>query len=400
MQLTAQGFTKDTPLQIRTDITNEALAESVGFLSFPAELRQNLVDSMVIEEVRIQDMIAALANGIGPDFANDQQYKQFGCSFGMTMKDFQYAQATIRFSGAVGTFIPRGTRVSNGTDVQLVSTVDGIIGSIGYTDILCESAQQVIIDIPANTITTLVDVIPTVAVDNPSAGTSGIPAETIAEYKAAVHGRIQSPRYGTEDRARSLLRDITGVDMRLVAFRTLDLPVTVGETTVYYRGIECVIGGGDNYEVAAALYKAYLQTKNLLSNPSGSESARTVSVDVTLYNSVAPVKFTRPKQISADLSVVVAINGQLTTNDIIEGLLKPVFEDYFDGLDVGKSVSAASMNQLIYSTLEASGIGTDKVGIITYTFDLDSVPTPMTDGYLPLEFDQYIVLSTFEAAVS
>ena len=397
MQMTATGFTKDTPTQIRTDITNEAAASVAGFASFPAELRQNLIDSMVIEEIRIQDMIDALANGIGPGFANDLQFKNFACSFGMTMKDFQYAQATVRFTGTVGTLIPVGTRVSNGGTTILQTTEQKIIGSVGYSDILCESTQEVIVDIPANTITTLVDVLPNVsAVTNPAAGTSGIPAETIDQLKLATYNEIQSPRYGTESRAVSLLRNITGVDMRLVAFRPMQLFVTPN----YYNGIECVIGGGDDYEVANALFTSFLQTKNLLSDPSGGETARTVSVDVTQYSSVFPVKFTRPKQIEAALAVLVPVSGQLITNDILEGVLKPVFEAYFESLSVGKAVSGASMNNLIYDTLIDSGIGTDKIGTITYTFTLDSVPTPMSGGYLPLEFDQYINLADFSAAVS
>lgn len=397
MQMTSAGFTKDTPTQIQTDITNEAAASVAGFASFPAELRQNLIDSMVIEEIRVQDMIDALANGIGPGFANDLQFKNFACSFGLTMKDFQYAQATVRFTGTVGTLIPKLTRVSNGGTTLLQTTEQRIIGSVGYTDILCESTQEVIVDIPANTITTLVDVIPNVsAVTNPAAGTSGLPAETIDQLKVATYNEIQSPRYGTESRALSLLRNITGVDMRLVAFRPMELVVD----TKYYQGIECVVGGGDDYEVANALFTAFLQTKNLLSDPSNSETARTVAVDVTLYSSVFPVKFTRPKQISAALDIVVPINGNLITNDILEGVLKPVFESYFDSLSVGKSVSAASMNNLIYDTLVDSGVGTDKIGTVTYTFTLDSVPTPMSGGYLPLEFDQYINLESFSAAVS
>lgn len=401
MELTAAGFTQDTPTQIRTDVTNEALASVAGFTSFPTELRTNLIDELVIYEMHFQDMISALANGIGPDFANDQQFKQFGSSLGLTMKDFQYAQATVRFTGTVGTIIPVNTRVSNGGTTVLYVKAQSIVGSTGTIDVLCESKQQIIVDIPANTITTLVDVLPSItSVNNPTAGTSGITAETLEQYKTAIYNEIQQPRYGTTARARSLLRAISGVEDRLIYFRTMQLPKVVGGNTVYYQGIECVVGGGADYDVANALFTAFLQTKNLLSNPSNSESARTVSVMVQEYNSQFPVTFTRPKQISASLTVSIAIDGITTTNDIVEGLLKPVFESYFDTLEVGKSVSAASLNQLIYTTLAGASIETSNIGLITYTFVLDSIPTPMSGGHLPLEFDQYINLTYFTAAVT
>jgi hypothetical protein len=397
MELTAQGFTQDTPETIRTDITNQALAEVDGFTSFPTELRQNLIDEAVIIEMRFQDGLNALMNGIGPDFANDQMFKQFGCSFGMTMKDFQYAQATLRFSGLTRTVIPKGTRARNSAGtVTLATSAQVVIGSTGEVDVLAVSTSEAITDIPAGSITVMVDVISGVTVTNPAAGTSGIQAETIDQFKTAVYNEIQSPRYGGITRAYSLLRNIEGVDSRLIHFRTMQKLVT----DVYYQGIECVVGGGDDYEVANALFTAFLQTKNLLSDPSGGESARTVSVDLSLYGSTFPVKFTRPKQISGSLTVTIAVDGKTTTSAILEGILKPAFEAYFDSIKVGEAVSEASMNQIIYTELKTAGIETANIGTIAYSFELDSVPTPVEGGYLPLDFDQYISLDTFAVSLT
>ena len=397
MTLTAQGFTQDSPTQIRTDLTNQALADVEGFTSFPTELRTNLIDEAVIIEMKIQDQINSLMNGIGPDFANDQMFKQFGCSFGLTMKDFQYAQATLRFSGTAGTIIPKGTRARNvANTVTLAATAQGIIGSTGTADLLCESASEVIVDIPSASITVMVDAISGVTVTNPNAGTSGIPAETIEQFKTRYYNEVQSARYGGITRAYSLLNQIDGVESRLIHFRTMEKIVD----TKYYQGIECVVGGGDDYIVAGSLFESFLQTKNLLSSPSNSETARTVAVDVSMYGSTFPVTFTRPKQITGALSIAMSIEGITTTNAIMEGVLKPVFENYFDTIMVGQAVSEASMNQLIYTTLKDSGIETANIGVITYTFTLDSVPTPIEGGYLPLEFDQYINLASFAVSVT
>lgn len=400
MTLTAQGFTQDSPTTIRTDLTNQALAEVEGFTSFPTELRTNLIDESVIIEMYFQDMINSLMNGIGPDFSNDQMFKQYGCSFGLTMKDFQYAQATLRFSGTAGTIIPKGTRARNvANTVTLAATAQGIIGSTGTVDILCESSSEVIVDIPATTITVMVDAISGVTVTNPNAGTSGIPAETIEQFKARVYNEVQSPRYGGITRAYSLLNQIDGVESRLIHFRTMEKIVT-GTPDKYYQGIECVVGGGDDNLVAGALFESFLQTKNLLSSPSNTETARTVSVDVPLYGSTFPVTFTRPKQLTGALTITLPIKGVTTTSAIMEGVLKPVFENYFDTNKVGQAVSAATMDSLIYETLLASGIETANIGEIAYAFTLDSVPTPMDSGFLPIEFDQYINLASFTVNVS
>lgn len=400
MTLTAQGFTQDSPTAIRTDLTNQALADVEGFTSFPTELRTNLIDEAVIIEMKIQDQINSLMNGIGPDFSNDQMFKQYGCSFGLTMKDFQYAQATLRFSGTAGTIIPKGTRARNvANTVTLAATAQGIIGSTGTVDLLCESSSEVIVDIPATSITVMVDAISGVTVTNPNAGTSGIPAETIDQFKARVYNEVQSPRYGGITRAYSLLNQIDGVESRLIHFRTMEKIVT-GTPDKYYQGIECVVGGGDDNLVAGALFESFLQTKNLLSSPSNTETARTVSVDVPLYGSTFPVTFTRPKQLTGALTITLPIKGVTTTSAIMEGVLKPVFENYFDTNKVGQAVSAATMDSLIYETLLASGIETANIGEIAYAFTLDSVPTPMDSGFLPIEFDQYINLASFTVNVS
>ena len=401
MTLTAQGFTQDSPTAIRTDLTNQALADVEGFTSFPTELRTNLIDEAVIVEMKIQDQINSLMNGIGPDFANDQMFKQYGCSFGLTMKGFQYAQATLRFSGTAGTVVPKGTRARNvANTVTLAATAQGIIGSTGTVDLLCESASEVIVDIPATSITVMVDAIAGVTVTNPNAGTSGIPAETIEQFKARVYNEVQSSRYGGITRAYSLLNQIDGVESRLIHFRVMEKLVTVESTTKAYQGIECVVGGGDDNLVAGALFESFLQTKNLLSDPSNDETARTVSVDVSLYGSTFPVTYTRPKQLSGALTITLPIKGVTTTNAIMEGVLKPVFENYFDTNKVGQAISAATMDNLIYATLSDSGIDTANIGEIVYAFTLDSVPTPMDSGFLPIEFDQYINLVTFVVNVS
>jgi hypothetical protein len=112
------------------------------------------------------------------------------------------------------------------------------------------------------------------------------------------------------------------------------------------------------------------------------------------------VTFTRPKQLTGALTITLPIKGVTTTSAIMEGVLKPVFENYFDTNKVGQAVSAATMDSLIYETLLASGIETANIGEIAYAFTLDSVPTPMDSGFLPIEFDQYINLASFTVNVS
>ena len=390
--LTAAGYTQDTPVQIKTDLENQALAEVVGYSLIPSELRENIIQESVIVEMKMQDGVNSLMNGISPDFSNDFMFKQLGSSFGIYPKDAERGQVTLTFSGTAGTIIPIGTRAKNTTNLTTVQTlVRGIIGSTGSIGLLAESISAYIIPIPATTITVMVDSITGVTVTNASAGTAGLAAQTIEEYKPTVYNEIQSARFGGITRAYSLLEKITGVQRRLIFFRPLELILSAK----YYQGIEAVIGGGDDYEVAAALFESFLQTKNLLSSPSNAETARTVSKTITLYNSTFPIKFTRPKLITAIMGLNISIVGTSTTKELLEGLLKPVFESYFNTANVGTAVSKAALDDATYTSLKTAGIFPYNISALTYTFSLGGVPVSFVGNLLPVEFDQYITLGTF-----
>ena len=215
--LTASGYQISTPTELNADLTSQAVALVPGFTTLPSELRTNLIQEASLVAYKMENAISDLMNGIAPGYANDFMFQQFGESFGLPPKEAINAQVTVVFTGPVGTYIPVGTTCSNaGSTIQVATTVDGIIGSTGNISILCESTGDQEITILANTITVLDVAITGVTIDNPNAGTAGLPAETAAEYRLRVQQALSATRIGQIERIYELLYQVPGVTPRLV----------------------------------------------------------------------------------------------------------------------------------------------------------------------------------------
>lgn len=167
-----------------------------------------------------------------------------------------------------------------------------------------------------------------------------------------------------------------------------------------YAGIEIVCGGGTDEAVANAIFNSVLQTKNLVSNPSNSETARTVTQNVTVYNSTFPVKFTRPKLSELTIDLTLTLNGSISTQTVLQNLLETVFTDYIDSLNIGKALNVISIDNVLIEALKTVPIYPETVQSSAYTFTIDSTPVSPTNGYLPLAFDQYLSLTSFALTLS
>jgi hypothetical protein len=395
--LTTAGFVPDSLTTIKNNLETEALANVTGYTTLPSGLRENMIQLAALTEYHIQDMVGDLLNSVGADYANDFMFKQLGASFGIFMKDFQYGQVYLVFTGTSGTYIKKGIRVKNSDGSIIVQTTTAAtIGSTGVITILAESTTEQLTSIPVGTMTTMVDTITGVTVTNSLAGTGGITAETISDFKTRVYTEIQSARSGNVARAYSELVKLDGVTSRLIKFKTSQ--ILSGSN--YYQGIECIVGGGDDYQVAGAILSAFLQTKNLISAPSNSETARTVTKLVTLYNSTFSVSFTRPKQIAVGLTITVTFNDYSTSQAVIYALLDPVFVAAFAALKVGSSVNKKYLDSLVVETFKDNDIEPIYVQDIAYAVTFAGSSVSFTNNYLPIEDDWYLDLTSFAVALA
>ena len=233
---TNPGYTANLPGSLIEDISST----DVGAIS--------LCDSAYVETI----------NSLTPYGANNFLLNQLGSIYLGQLYGAQGAATTnsayVIFSGVPGYIISSGFIVSDGT--YQYSVVDGgVIGSSGQTaQLFCLATQSGTWAIPANSITTLVTSFPSAnitSVTNPLAGVQGVGAETEGAYRARILQAGIASSQGMATYLKTLLNQISGVQPRLVSVLQNS------------PGWEIICGGGDQYQIAYAIYSALFDISTL-----------------------------------------------------------------------------------------------------------------------------------------
>ena len=394
--LSAQGYIVQTAAEIESEMMSEAIAQVVGFTGLPSELRTDIIQESVIPTLKMDAMVSDLLNGVAPTYANDFLFEQFGQSFGIPMKMESNTSVTVVFSGTAGQYIPINSACQNIAGTKVVYTItDGIIGASGSVSLVCESTSAITIGI--GEITVMADPITGITLTNPATGVEGVPAETIEAYRSRIQNTLQGPRMGQVSRAYELLEKVTGVVPLLIFFRQTVITKTLGGTPTAFPGIEAVVGGGADEDVALALFNSFLQTKNLISDP---DQGTTTDVTVSVYNNTFPVSFTRPKHSLLEIDLTIVLEGATASQDMVEQMLATAFTAFFAGLQIGTLVNKFKMDEIIFMTLEPIGIEPENLKTITYTIKIDGSGASFVNDYIPTAFDQYLTLDVLSLALS
>jgi len=154
-----------------------------------------------------------------------------------------------------GYVIPVGFTVGDGT-YQYVVQDGGATDSNGFTlPLFCQATIPGTWAVATGTVTTIITSVPsTVALtcSNPATGVSGAVAQTAEEYRAQVMQAGQAVSTGTPAMLKTLLGNVPGVQQRLVSVRQ--------QTNAW----EIIVGGGDPYLVAYAIYDSGINIAGLV----------------------------------------------------------------------------------------------------------------------------------------
>lgn len=396
MQITDKGVIKDNPLQIREDIINKVVNNVPNFTSLPSGLDNNLIDESVILISQIQDMLVDTMNCISPAYANDFIIKQLGSAFGLEMKDRQLSKTTITFNGTPATFIPKGVKVKNVEGSQVFTTIEnGIIQGNGSINLTCEGEDYYTTPAKANTLTVLVNQI--VGVDsctNANDVAESTATETIKEYRERFQLKAMANRTGTSATVQTNLLKVDGVVKRLLAVRGRQIEEESKKLAV----VEVVVGGGDDYAVANAIFNSVMFPIYLYSNPSGAETQRTISINVDFNGIPTEVKFTRPKIKKLDLTITLSVQSGFISipSEAYTILQQPLFENYINNLKVGIAPTGYSFDNLIYECFEANNYSKDIISKIDYKIEVDGSSEQLNDDRrLKTAFDEAYTLAEF-----
>lgn len=388
MQLTSNGIIKDDPKAILDDLTNKASQQVDGFSNIPSGIQNNLLQESVILLSKFQDMAANTMNGISPSYANDFLVLELGEAFGLKIKDKQLPNTTITFYGLPGAIIPEGIQVSNADNSKtFTTTTSDIIKANGQVSIYCEGADYYDNIAPANSLNVLVNQIQNVSrCTNLNDAVGSTPAETISQFRERFQNRAMANRNGTIAVLTNKLKEIEGVQDRLCTYKASQ----IREDDYVKAVLEVIVGGGDDYSVAYALFSSIIYPDIFVSNPSNDETNRTIKLEVS-YNDVNfPITFTRPKinQLTINISLSVQSGFINIPSEAFRLLLLPYFEDYVNNLKVGSTPTGYSFDDLIYNCFLANSYNLDIITGISYTVMVNDKPATLnSQRQLATEYD-------------
>lgn len=253
--ITADGLTPQTPAELRAQLIAIAVGLSPGLTTdLPGSLIEDVSSTDVGALIVADQARVDLVNSLTPYGANEQLLIQLGNVYGVPKGVGFNTSADVVFSGPPGFLVAQGFVVSDGTHQYIVQD-GGIINSSGVSpSLFVVASDEGSWAVPQNSITQLVTSLPpnvVVTVTNPSTGVPSQSAQSEEDYRAQVLLAGQAIATGMATTLRKLLGNVAGVQKRLVSIRQ-------GTGTW-----EILVGGGDPYEVAYAIFSALFDISTL-----------------------------------------------------------------------------------------------------------------------------------------
>lgn len=245
----ASGPVPQTAESLRAQLVANATALSPGLTSdLPGSLIEDIASTdvgslLVCDQIRVD-----LINSVGPLKANIYMLNLLAQQSGIAAQKTQgLTTVPVQFTGPAGFVIPQGFLISDGTYSYALADATVISTSGVTSSATCEATVTGSWAVPVGTVNQIITSVPddiSLTCNNLVAGTPGGDAETNYQFRERVWQGQMSTVQGYAGFIRQKLTDVDNVQARLVSV------VQDGSSWV----IMC--GGGDIYEMAAAIYKS------------------------------------------------------------------------------------------------------------------------------------------------
>ena len=276
-QITIAGAIPASPTDLRDAEIAAATALSPGLTAnLPGSLVEDMA-STAAGAVVVQDQaFVDLVNSISPATANPSILYQLGQVYGVEQGQGSNTSVYVVFSGLAGFVVPIGFTVSDGT-YQYTVQDGGIIGTSGQTpELYCLATVAGSWAVPTGSVTQIITSVPagfTLTCTNLIAGLSGLTAQSIPDYRAQVIQAGLSIAQGMPTFLKTQLQKVYGVQARLIAVRE------VGSNQW-----EIIVGGGDPYSVAYAIFISIFNISTLVGSTLSVTNITTANPGVVTTN--------------------------------------------------------------------------------------------------------------------
>ena len=261
--ISSAGAVARLPAAIQADLLARVAATNPGYTAtLPGILIEDISSTDIAAIAECDSAMVETINSLTPYGANLFLLAQLGQMLGIPVGQQSNTSVLVRFTGTPGFVIAQGFVVSDGTH-QYVLTVGGIVGEadpitgLGTTSLLFAVAGEAgSWAVPPGSVKQLVTSIPpliSLEVINPEAGLPGQQTETAESYRKAVLQANLAASQGMARYLKTLVGNVPGVQRRLISVKTRD----DGKWMV-------IVGGGDTYQVANAIWTALFDVNNIV----------------------------------------------------------------------------------------------------------------------------------------
>jgi hypothetical protein len=260
--MTAEGPVPTPPAQLRASIEASVATTNPGFSgNFPGTLIEDVLSTDVAAAQVCDSARVEAINSLTPYGANAYLANQLGSIYGIPIGIGSNTSVEVQFYNSTPGFpIIPGFTVGDGTYTYVIQD-GGTIAADGTSGLLSAVAtQQGSWPVVQNTVQQIETSVPsgiTLYVTNPQAGLPGSSGQLVSDYQAQVLQAGLAASTGMTRYLKTLLANVPGVQRRLLSAR----PVTAPQG---WPGWEIIVGGGDNYQVAGAIYNSLFDVSTLV----------------------------------------------------------------------------------------------------------------------------------------
>ena len=369
--MTPAGLQPQAPADILAQLLASVAATNPGYTGdLPASLIEDIASTDVGAIVLIDRARVELINSLTPNGANDFVLNQLGQIYGVQPGIPTNTSVNVVFTGTVGFVINVGFQVSDGTNTYQI--VDGgVIGGGGSSPSLTAVAvNSGSFAVPLATVTQIVTSVPgaiTLSVTNPTAGTPGGAAETSQSYRSRVLQAGLASSQGMPRYLKTLIQNLPGVVSRTVAVRA-----TLG------TGIEVLVAGGDNYQIAYAIFRSVFDPSALIA--SSTYPGNNVTVSISDYPDTYNMVFVTPEV----HVVTIALTWNTWLTDFVQGaavaqIAQQPLADVINSYPTGAPINLIDLDNAFIAAVSSILNATD-ISKLNFTLHIDGSPVSTISG--------------------
>lgn len=373
--VTAAGAQPNSPATLRQKLVDLATSYAPGLTAdLPGSLIEDLASTATGGLVLIDQAYVDLVNSLTPAGANVPLLLALGEQAGVEKDTPTNTSVNVVFtdiSGTPGFTINRGFTVSDGNRQYIIQD-GGIIGAGGSSlPLFAIATTSGSWAVPANSVTQIVTSVPStvsLTVTNPNTGTPGSATdESWASYRARVLMADKAASQGMPSFLKTLLGNVPGVQPRLIAVQQSTTPV----------GWKIIVGGGDPYQVAYAIFTALFDISTLVGSTT---TSRNITVSINDFPDTYSLTFVSPTQQTVTMSVFWNTNSpNLVSDAAISQLATPALVSYVNSIQASQPMNLYMLQRTFQTAVEPI-LPEPLLTRLAFTVSIDGVVVPPAPG--------------------